>query len=233
MSEDIRSILERLSTIEGKLVPVYARKAPTQQQTAAHQLPALLRAKKISVLGSPSDPEHPFKGFAVGANEATEPRNALEEAMQEVEEDMLSKVKRDLAQYLDKLEKKVRIDQELKDKAIDAVQKGRAEEDIDESDYELTDPETVHGIQDKLDTELANPQSPIANMESAPAKVYALEDGSEIQCWGNPRDGFELRRGIRTMPGKFNKLDHADMAVKLWQSRYRKQLDNADYLEEK
>jgi hypothetical protein len=70
-------------------------------------------------------------GYMVG--DSVEPKkSALEEAMQEVEEDMLSKVKKDLTQYLDRLEKKVRIDRDLKDKAQDSVQKGKAEEDLDE-----------------------------------------------------------------------------------------------------
>jgi hypothetical protein len=70
-------------------------------------------------------------GYMVG--DSTEPRRtALEEAMAEIEEDMLSKVKKDLTKYLDKLEKKVSISRDLKDKAKDAVERGRAEEDLDE-----------------------------------------------------------------------------------------------------
>jgi hypothetical protein len=66
-------------------------------------------------------------GYMVG--DSVEPKKtALEEAMAEIEEDMLSKVKKDLTQYLDRLEKKVSIDRALKDKAIDAVEKGEAEE---------------------------------------------------------------------------------------------------------
>jgi hypothetical protein len=65
--------------------------------------------------------------------DSVEPRRtALEEAMAEIEEDMISKVKRDLTQYLDKLEKKVAVSRDLKDKAVDAVKQGRAEEDLDE-----------------------------------------------------------------------------------------------------
>jgi hypothetical protein len=70
-------------------------------------------------------------GYMVG--DSVEPRRtALEEAMAEIEEDMISKVKKDLTQYLDKLEKRVRVDRDLKDKAQDAVQKGQAEEEIEE-----------------------------------------------------------------------------------------------------
>jgi hypothetical protein len=70
-------------------------------------------------------------GYMVG--DSAEPRRtALEEAMAEIEEDMISKVKKDLTQYLDRLEKKVSVNRDLKDKAKDAVKRGRAEEEIEE-----------------------------------------------------------------------------------------------------
>lgn len=122
MSNDIRSILDRLATVEGRL-------SPAQQKVP--QLPALFKPRHIRALGSKTDPAHPMDGYMVG--DSVEPRRtALEEAMAEIEEDMLSKVKKDLTQYLDRLEKKVRVDRDLKDKAVDAVEKGRAEEDLDE-----------------------------------------------------------------------------------------------------
>jgi len=43
------------------------------QQRSVPQLPAQARAKTISVLGAKTDPEHPFAGYAVGADEAAEP----------------------------------------------------------------------------------------------------------------------------------------------------------------
>jgi hypothetical protein len=122
MSNDIRSILDRLATVEGKL-------SPAQQKVP--QLPALFKPKHIRALGAKTDPAHPMDGYMVG--DSVEPRRtALEEAMAEIEEDMLSKVKKDLTTYLDKLEKRVRVDRDLKDKAQAAVQKGQAEEDLDE-----------------------------------------------------------------------------------------------------
>jgi len=70
-------------------------------------------------------------GYMVG--DSVEPRRtALEEAMAEIEEDMISKVKKDLTQYLDRLEQKVAVSRDLKNKAKDAVERGRAEEDLDE-----------------------------------------------------------------------------------------------------
>jgi hypothetical protein len=122
MSNDIRSILDRLATVEGRL-------SPAQQKVP--QLPALFKPRHIRALGSKTDPAHPMDGYMVG--DSVEPRRtALEEAMAEIEEDMLSKVKKDLTQYLDRLEKKVAVSRDLKDKAQDAVEKGQAEEDLDE-----------------------------------------------------------------------------------------------------
>jgi hypothetical protein len=122
MSNDIRSILDRLATVEGRL-------SPAQQRVP--QLPALFKPRHIRALGAKTDPAHPMDGYMVG--DSVEPRRtALEEAMAEIEEDMLSKVKKDLTQYLDRLEKKVAVSRDLKDKAVDAVKKGKAEEDLDE-----------------------------------------------------------------------------------------------------
>lgn len=122
MSNDIRSILDRLATVEGKL-------SPAQQRVP--QLPALFKPRHIRALGAKTDPAHPMDGYMVG--DSVEPKKtALEEAMAEIEEDMLSKVKKDLTNYLDKLEKKLSVDRDLKDKAVDAVQKGQAEEEIEE-----------------------------------------------------------------------------------------------------
>jgi hypothetical protein len=118
MSNDIRSILDRLATVEGRL-------SPAQQRVP--QLPALFKPKHIRALGAKTDPAHPMDGYMVG--DSVEPRRtALEEAMAEIEEDMISKVKKDLTQYLDRLEKKVSINRDLKDKAKDAVQKRQPEE---------------------------------------------------------------------------------------------------------
>jgi len=110
--------LDRLATVEGKL-------SPAQQKVP--QLPALFKPHGIRALGSKTDPKHPMDGYMVG--DSVEPRRtALEEAMAEIEEDMLSKVKRDLTHYLDRLEKKVSINRDLKDKAKDAVKKRQPEE---------------------------------------------------------------------------------------------------------
>ena len=252
MSNDIRSILDRLATVEGRL-------SPAQQKVP--QLPALFKPKHIRALGSKTDPAHPMDGYMVG--DSVQPRRtALEEAMAEIEEDMLSKVKRDLTTYLDKLEKKVRVDRDLKDKAVDAVQKGQAEEEIEEMevdeaplsqmrDYfskdvdatknpvkgpvvaritkqsEDTDPAAMHGPNDPGDTEVAHSAELNAadtlDAPQAPSATFEMADGKSLGCYGDDNSGYELRHGERALPSRFRSLDDAGMAVKLYQARQRAQ----------
>ena len=118
MSNDIRDIIQRLDMVEGRL-------SPAQQRVP--QLPALFKPNSIRALGSKTDPAHPMDGYMVG--DSVKPRRtALEEAMAEIEEDMISKVRKDLTHYLDRLERKVAVSRDLKDKAKDAVKRGRVEE---------------------------------------------------------------------------------------------------------
>jgi hypothetical protein len=232
MSNDIRSILDRLATVEGRL-------SPAQQKVP--QLPALFKPKHIRALGSKTDPAHPMDGYMVG--DSAEPRRtALEEAMAEIEEDMLSKVKKDLTTYLDKLEKKIGIDRDLKDKAVDAVERGEAEEDIEE---ELdTDPAAMQGPSDPGDTEVAHDiELGIADKLNAPQKpqapqaTFEMADGVALECWGDDDTGYELRRGDKTLPSRFKNLDDAGMAVQLYKARKQKQRPtqdlSQDYIEER
>lgn len=229
MSSDIRDILERLALVESNTSPVSTKKGLTKQQKSVPQLPALFKPKGISVLGAKTDPQHPMKGYAVGADESVEPHgNTLAETMADIEEDMISKVKKDLTHYLDKLEKKVRVDRDLKDKAVDAVERGEAEEfeeELDEDDYELTEPETVHDVEDKIDAAAAQPQQPV--------KTVAMEDGEMFEIHGDANRGYEIKRAGRSLPTRFPKLDHADMAIDLFRARRRAQDQSQDYIEER
>jgi len=233
MSNDIRDIIQRLATVEGRL-------SPAQQKVP--QLPALFKPRHIRALGAKTDPAHPMDGYMVG--DSVEPRRtALEEAMAEIEEDMISKVKKDLTTYLDKLEKKVAVSRDLKDKAVDAVEKGQAEEEVEEEID--TDPAAMQGPSDPLDTETAHyieagitdklnaPQAP-----QAPQATFEMADGTSIECHGDDNQGYELRRGDKTLPSRFKNLDDAGMAVRLYQARKQKQQRptqdlSQDYIEER
>ena len=266
-ADNIRSILERLAAVEeGRLTPVAVKKGLNQQQKSVDQLPALFKPKNISpTLSKKPYQKHPMDGKLVG--DSVEPKkNALEEAMQEVEEDMLGKVKRDFIDYigrledkinddgrrekstpeLDKLSKKEKIDRDLIDKARDAVEKGEAEEDINEdptqsepsADFKpapIEDPvlpesdpmdsEVGHDIEDNIEAKLVAPEQPV--------RTYPMEDGSVLECWGNDEQGYEIRRNGQAMPTRFPNRDHADMAVKIFQKHRAKQDRGQDYIEEK
>jgi len=323
MSNDIKHILERLAAVEGKLTPA---------QQKVPQLPALFKPKHIRALGSRTDPAHPMDGYMVG--DSVQSRgNALEEAIAEIEEDMVSRVKKDLTQYLDHLEKKGHVSSELKNKARDAIERGEVEEDeVEEGDdsplpqtpgefaagaasgalgYKLlsnpivqrampvagavyqgadafnranlgdkvgsaislagaglsVDPITsplawgamgVQAARDKYKTgeffpsdeklrdtygrSVLEPPIPPANQrptantkqpwDHAPVKTYTMENGTCLECWGDDQTGYEIRNGEQVLPTRFPKIDHADIAVKLFQNR-RQANQNQDYLEEK
>jgi hypothetical protein len=224
MSNDIRSILERLSAVEGKLTPTGVKHGLNPQQKSVHQLPALFKPHGIKALGSRTDPQHPMHKELVG--DSVEPdRNALEEAMQEVEEDMVSKVKKDLTQYLDQLEKKIKVDRALKDKALDAV----SHHEVEENDYELTDPGTVHDVNAQVNTAAAQPQQPI--------KVMELSGGAIFEIHGDDSIGYEIRHRGRSLPSRFKTSDEAGIAVDLFRAhRQRNQPEQnlrQDYIEER
>jgi hypothetical protein len=246
MSNDIKSILERMAVLEGKITPISVKHGLNPQQKSVHQLPALFKPRDIStVLKSKTDPEHPMKGELVG--DSVKPKqNALDEAMGEIEEDMVSRVKKDLTHYLDqltkkmsddgrrdrddspldKLEKKTQIDRALKVKAVDAVEKKQAEED-----QELAEDPTQQEIGSAAPpAPMQDPQLP----ESA-VKSYTMEDGTTLEAYGDRARGFELRRGARKLPTRFRNMDDADIAVKLFQKRKANQAQDLDqdYIEER
>lgn len=230
MSNDIRDILERLASIEeAKLTPVSVKHGLNQQQKSVHQLPALFKPHSIKALGAKKDPTHPMHKELVG--DSVEPKvSALEEAMQEVEEDMLSKVKRDLTQYLDKLERKVQVDRDLKDKAKDAVERGEAEEEIEEDDYEITNPATQQDSLEHEDTALAQPQKPVS--------VMTMEDGVVFEVHQCGVDDFEVRHGGRSIPSRFKSPEEAGMAIDLFRAHRNRKMQqpqdiSSDYIEER
>ena len=70
---DIYSILARLDAVsESKTTPSKLSDNQNSQQKSVPQLPALFKPRKIAVLGAKTDPDHPMRGYAVGANESEE-----------------------------------------------------------------------------------------------------------------------------------------------------------------
>ena len=226
-SADIRLILDRLATVEeGKLTPVNVKHGLNKQQKSVDQLPALFKPRDISpTLTKKPYQKHPMDGKLVG--DSIEPtKSPLEEAMQEVEEDMLSKVKRTFVDYLERLEDDNKIDGHLVRKAKDELDIAN---DPDPENEEIEEDPT------QQDLDIVPAQAPVQEpvMAESPVKTYPMEDGSMLGCYGDEKRGFEIRHGERKLPTRFRNVDDADMAVKIFQKRNNKPQGNQDYLEER
>ena len=68
--------------------------------------------------------------------------------------------------------------------------------------------------------------------ESAPVKSVALQDGMICEIHGNERDGFEIRRGNKSLPTRFKNMSQAEMALEMFMARLKKQDESQDYLDE-
>ena len=237
MTDPIYRIIERLALIEGKTTPVSVRHGLNKQQQGVPQLPALLKPRNISpTLTKKPYQAHPLDGYMVG-------ENALAEAMQEVEEDMVSRVKGQFRDYLEKLEKENKLDSHLVNKAKHDLEIGDDQE-VDEQDVEenatwdqdvqpIGDPadtEVAHGLENDIATAVSQPTAPLGE---SPARTYTLEDGTCLEAYGDDESGYEVRHGERSLPTRFPRIDHADMAVKLFQKRRQKQDLSQDYIEER
>jgi hypothetical protein len=227
MTSDIRSILSRLTALESQITPAAPKiKGLNPQQKSADQLPALFRPHSVKALGSRTDPAHPMRGKAVGANESR-----LAETMQAVEEDMLGKVKRDFVDYLERLEDKVKTDPDLKDKA-----KREIRQELEAAAEEAT--EEAMPTTDTAPPVTAPPTTstpPVATTPTVmerPIKTCAMEDGAVFEIYGDESRGFEIRNRGRILPTRFDRLDDADIAVKLFQKRRQAQNRNQDYIDE-
>ena len=239
MSDPIYDIIKRLSLVEGKITPVNVKHGLNKQQQGVPQLPALFKPRTISpTLTKKPYQAHPLDGYMVG-------ENSLAEAMQEVEEDMVSRVKGQFRDYLEKLEKENKLDSHLVRKAKHDLKIGDDGE-VDEQEVEenatwdqdvqpIGDPadtEVAHGVEDHIAAAVAAPAEPMAEY-GVPARTYTLEDGTCLEAYGDDDNGYEVRHGERKLPTRFPRIDHADMAVKLFQKRRQKQNLNQDYIEER
>ena len=228
MNDDIAKILDRLRVIESDLTPVSVKHGLNKQQKSVPQLPALFKPENISpVLGNDTQ-KNPLGKNMVGDSKKS---SALARHMSEIDEDMLSRVKQDLGQYLDYLEAKK--DDEIADKkkrlerqAVEKVQDKNPAKPGDQDEYSETEEPMLSG------TAMMSPVS--VGECNEPVKIIALEDGTCLECWGDDNSGFEIRHGGRVLPSRFSSLDEAEMAVEMFRAHRRglPQDPNEDYLEE-
>jgi hypothetical protein len=224
MSDDIYGILQRLDLIEGRITPATVKKGLNTQQKSVPQMPALFKMPRQGpVLGGDPNKKASPAGYMFG-DDVEVGQKPLAETMAEIDEDMISKVKKDLTHYLDQLADKVKVDQDLKDKAV---------RDIEDNDP--TDPGTQE--EDVEVDEMRPGQGQISTIPepaSSPVKTIPLEDGSVLEIHGDQRRGFTIHNGPRRMPSSFKELDEAEMAVNLYRARRPivKSNSGADYVEE-
>lgn len=222
MSDDIYSILQRLELIEGKTTPATVKKGLNAQQKSVPQMPALFKMPKQGpVLGGDPNKKASPAGYMFG-DDVEVGQMPLAEKMTGIEEDMISKVKKDLTHYLDQLADKAKVDQDLKDKAVrDVEDPDPTDPDNQEEDVEVDE---MHGTQGQIST--------IPEPESSPVKTIPLEDGSVLEIHGDQHRGFTIHNGAKSMPTRFKELDEAEMAVNLFRSRRKPSATDLDYVEE-
>ena len=96
---DIYSIVERLRILEEGL---------DKNQKSVNQLGATFKPKTVAVLTAKQDPKNPLGSKLVG--------DSVENDKESVEEDVLEKVKKSLADYLSNVADEIKSDTDLKDK---------------------------------------------------------------------------------------------------------------------
>jgi hypothetical protein len=228
MSDDIVKILDRLRVIESDLTPVSVRHGLNRQQKSVPQLPALFKPENISPVLGRDNQKKPLGKNMVG--DSKQPV-ALARHMSEIDEDMLSRVRQDLGQYLDYLEAKK--DDEIDDKkkrlvrqAAQKVQDRNPAKPGNQDEYSETEEPMLSGTA---------MMTPVSVGEAAHVKTMALEDGTEFECWEHPESGIEIRHAGRVLPSRFQSMADAEMAVNMFGAHRggQPQDPSSDYLEEK
>jgi hypothetical protein len=220
MSSDIAKLLRQLTLIEGTTTPVSVQRGLNPQQQSVDQLPALFRPKKIRVLSSPTDPEHPMRDKMVGDDVQIDvAQTPLEEVMNSIEETMLDKVQQDLNSYLNALKDTTKLDRRLVDKAKRSID--TTEQAVEE------DPTQSKPAADYKPAPTINPVMP----ESA-VTVVAMEDGRSCEIYGDQSRGFEVGHNGRRLKSRFKTLEQATMAVEMYKKRCAAEAQNTDYLDE-
>jgi hypothetical protein len=221
MSNDMYSIVERLAVLEGRVTPTSVKSGLNKQQQSVPQLPALFKPRHISVLGSKKDPQHPMAGYAVGASESVE----LEES--DIAEEMLGKVKKSFADYLQSIEDQVKGDKDIQDRRPDTKEVQPKKADAKDLKLKNAAPEISN------ENLIAMQAQPVA-VESAPVKTIECGPGMMFEIHGDEHNGFEVRHGSRSLKSRFENLDHAVMACEMFKSKLNRGSDeSADYIEER
>jgi hypothetical protein len=228
---DIYSIVERLRLIETAITPATVKKGLNAQQKSVPQLPALFKPKTQKILGGNASAKNPMSGYAVGSGESVEhDEEKIEEAV--ATEDVLDRVKRSFTDFIKSVEDDIN-DSDIKDKKredTDLKSRDKKDRALKVKDQPVAEDPTTQETPGPTMT-----SAPITNPtygESAPIKSVALNDGMICEIHGNERDGFEIRRGTRSLPTRFKNMAQAEMALEMFLARQRKSDESQDYLDE-
>jgi hypothetical protein len=230
----MHDIVKRLAILEGRITPSEPTGSQNAQQKSVHQLPALFKPGKGGpILGGNPDKPAVTKGYFVGAEAEEKEEEALEEA-QANEEKLLDKVKKSFIDYLDSVEDTVakKKDRDISDRPADReIGSKTKDKGIVSKDRELDEDPTEEVP--PADTPVAPIQEPTyAAQPMAPVKTITLEDGRVCEIHGDEHSGFEIRHGNRRLPSRFKNLDHATLAMEMYQARFKQTDQSADYIEE-
>jgi hypothetical protein len=218
---DIYSIVERLRVLEEGL---------DKNQRSVNQLSATFRPKTVAVLTAKKDPKNPMAGKLVGGDESVEREEAMLEA--DMAEDVLAKVKRSFTDFIKQAEEQIK-DTDIKEKKredTDLKNKNAKDRTLKVKDQPVAEDPTTQETPGPTMT-----SAPVINPtygESAPIKSVALNDGMICEIHGNERDGFEIRRGTRSLPTRFKNMAQAELALEMFLARQRKRDESQDYLDE-
>jgi hypothetical protein len=217
---DIYSIVERLRMLEEGL---------DKNQRSVNQLSATFKPKTVAVLTAKKDPKNPMAGKLVGSDESAENNQAMLEA--DMAEDVLEKVKSSFKDFIKQAEKS--IDKEVQEKKredTDLKNKDKTDRDLIVKVAPVAEDPTQQ--EPDVPTMTADPVKNPTYGESAPVKSVTLNDEMICEIHGNERDGFEIRRGGRSLPTRFKNIEQAEMALEMFRARIKKQDESQDYLDE-
>jgi Mg2+ and Co2+ transporter CorA len=216
---NIYSIVERLRVLEEGL---------DKNQRSVNQLSATFKPKTVAVLTAKQDPKNPMAGKLVGSSESVEKDKALQET--DMSEDVLDQVKKSFTDFIKSVEDKIE-DSDIKEKKhedSDLKKKEKKHHDLVDKKNSVSEDPTQFEPSSGNETGETYPVTP----ESKAIKTVAVGNDMICEIHGNEQDGFEIRRGQRSLPTRFKDLTQAEMALEMYMTRIKKQDESQDYLDE-
>jgi hypothetical protein len=146
-------------------------------------MPALFRPRTQKILGGNPDAKDPVSGYMFGDSVEND---------QEMAEDVVSKVRKSLSDYLSNLQDEIKSDTDLKAKTS--------------GDSDIKDKRPDHRDLKPRDVTPA-------------ARVFEMATGQVCEIHGNDDEAYEIRHNGRSLPTRFKDMKHAEMAVEMYNAR--------------